>query len=214
MWKFSKITRTFMEIIVMENKRQVFVARKEDLGRLMEIFEAAKRFMRANGNATQWNGAYPSEELILKEIREGHCFIVMEEKRIIGTFCFIIGEDPTYNVIHDGAWLDDAPYGTIHRIASDGSSRGVGHTCVEFCSSLVGTLRADTHEDNRPMRNLLEKEGFVRCGIIFIADGSPRIAFQRINRTPCRKRPSSLVSPGFSEENISGNCLEYKTTSE
>lgn len=200
MWKFSKITRTFMEIFVMENKRQVFVARKEDLGRLMEIFEAAKRFMRANGNATQWNGAYPGEELILKEIREGHCFIVMEEKRIIGTFCFIIGEDPTYNVIQDGAWLNDAPYGTIHRIASDGSSRGIGHTCVEFCSKLIGTLRADTHEDNRPMRNLLEKEGFVRRGIIFIADGSPRIAFQRINPAPCREWSGSLGLPRLSEE--------------
>ena len=38
-------------------------------------------------------------------------------------------------------------------------------------------LRIDTHENNRPMRHLCESRGFTQCGIIYVDDGSPRIAF-------------------------------------
>lgn len=164
----------------MEGHLSIRKAEESDLRRIMEIFDIAKEFMHSTGNTGQWNGAYPGEKLILSEIGQGHCFVVTEiEGRIVGTFCFIIGEDPTYRVIEDGEWLDDEPYGTIHRIASDRTEHGIGHLCISFCSSLIGTLRADTHRDNAPMLSLLEKEGFIRCGIIHLADGAPRIAFQR-----------------------------------
>lgn len=164
----------------MEGHLSIRKAEESDLRRIMEIFDIAKEFMHSTGNTGQWNGAYPGEKLILSEIGQGHCFVVTEiEGRIVGTFCFIIGEDPTYRVIEDGKWLDDEPYGTIHRIASDRTEHGIGHLCISFCSSLIGALRADTHRDNAPMLSLLEKEGFIRCGIIHLADGAPRIAFQR-----------------------------------
>ena len=164
----------------MEGHLSIRKAEESDLRRILEIFDIAKEFMHSTGNTGHWNGAYPGEELILSEIGQGHCFVVTEiEGRIVGTFCFIIGEDPTYRVIEDGKWLDDEPYGTIHRIASDRTEHGIGHLCISFCSSLIGTLRADTHRDNAPMLSLLEKEGFIRCGIIHLADGAPRIAFQR-----------------------------------
>ena len=164
----------------MEGHLSIRKAEESDLRRIMEIFDIAKEFMHSTGNTGQWNGAYPGEKLILSEIGQGHCFVVTEiEGRIVGTFCFIIGEDPTYRVIEDGEWLDDEPYGTIHRIASDRTEHGIGHLCISFCSSLIGTLRADTRQDNAPMLSLLEKEGFIRCGIIHLADGAPRIAFQR-----------------------------------
>ena len=38
---------------------------------------------------------------------------------------------------------------------------------------------ADTHADNAVMQRLLEGAGFVRCGIIYTDDGSPRIAYQK-----------------------------------
>ena len=41
-------------------------------------------------------------------------------------------------------------------------------------------LRADTHADNAPMLRLLPALGFVRCGVVRVADGSPRIAFERL----------------------------------
>ena len=50
---------------------------------------------------------------------------------------------------------------------------------MEHCQS----LRADTHADNKIMQHLLEKNGFTRCGIIHVADGSPRFAYQKLAAT-------------------------------
>ncbi len=170
----------------------------EDLERIMQIFGIAKRFMRSHGNPEQWNGPYPERELMLSEIDRGHCFVVCAGEAIVGTFCLIFGDAPAYGRIEDGRWRNEAPYGTIHRLASDGSVRGVGHRCVEFCYSLIENLRADTHRDNIPMQRLLEKEGFGRCGIIHLADGSPRIAYQKSN--PLKNKLQELVCPRFLSE--------------
>lgn len=43
---------------------------------------------------------------------------------------------------------------------------------------MIPNLRADTHRNNRTMRHLLEKSGFRYCGIIHVADGSERLAYQ------------------------------------
>ena len=51
---------------------------------------------------------------------------------------------------------------------------------VEFCSEKISHLRIDTHEDNIVMQHLIIKNGFRKCGIIHIADGSPRIAYEKI----------------------------------
>jgi RimJ/RimL family protein N-acetyltransferase len=43
----------------------------------------------------------------------------------------------------------------------------------------IPNIRIDTHRDNAIMQHLLEKNGFVKCGIIYVEDGSPRIAYQK-----------------------------------
>ena len=80
-----------------------------------------------------------------------------------------------------GSWLSDAPYGVIHRVASDGRMPGVFHRCAAFCRARCANLRIDTHHDNHTMQRLIEGAGFRRCGVIYVEDGSPRIAYQ----TPC-----------------------------
>lgn len=149
-----------------------------DVPRLMEIFDAARAFMRRSGNATQWSGGYPSADVIAADIRRGASHVVIGDSGcIVGTFAFIIGVDPTYAAI-DGAWPDDAPYGTIHRIASDGSARGVADACLAYCRTLIATIRIDTHADNHPMLAWIRRSGFRYCGVIRLADGAPRLAFQ------------------------------------
>jgi len=104
-----------------------------------------------------------------------------EQESVAGTFCFIQGPDPTYSRIDEGDWLDNDPYWVIHRIASDGSCRGIFEACINWCEKQTPNLRVDTHADNKIMQNLLEKHGFIRCGIIYVANGTPRIAYQRHN---------------------------------
>ena len=84
-------------------------------------------------------------------------------------------------MIEDGDWIGSGPYGVIHRIAGDGSVKGIGTFCINWAYEQCGHLRIDTHEDNYVMQNLLKKLGFERCGIIHIVEGNaPRIAFEKI----------------------------------
>lgn len=152
-----------------------------DLPRMMEIYAYAREFMAATGNPHQWgDGGNPRLEVLEQDIEDGVGYVMEHDGRIVGAFAFIIGEDETYGYIEDGAWLNDEQYGTIHRIAGDGSTKGVLQACVEFGSALIGNLRIDTHHDNVVMQNAIRKCGFEECGTIYVQDGTPRIAYQKI----------------------------------
>lgn len=154
----------------------------EDLPRIMEIYDHARAFMRETGNPTQWGNGYPAEGLIREDIAQGTSYVAVENGELETVFMFRQGEDPTYRVIEDGAWLNEEPYGVLHRIASMGRIRGAGSRCIQWCFEQCGNLRGDTHEDNKVMQHVLEKNGFVKCGRIYIADGSPRIAYQKVKQ--------------------------------
>lgn len=147
-----------------------------DLPRLLEIYAHARRFMAENGNPTQWKNEYPWADMLVENIRKGNQYALLDNSRVCGSFVFLIGPDPTYEYIEDGVWRSDAQYGTIHRLASDGTG-GIFAATLRFCRGLCPHIRVDTHRDNHPMRHLAEKHGFHRCGIIYVEDGTPRIAF-------------------------------------
>ena len=149
---------------------------------LMDIFEQAKRIMRKDGNMRQWTGGYPSREIVMADIGQGNSYVCVDDSgEIVGTFTFILGKDPTYTHIYNGEWLDDTlPYGVIHRLASTGQSKGVANACLQWCCGQVQNLRADTHRDNRILQHILKKHGFQYCGIIYLANGDERLAFQEI----------------------------------
>ncbi len=138
--------------------------------------------MVASGNPFQWRDSWPPSSLVKQDIVTGHSYVCEHNGRIVGTFFFNQGKDiePTYAVISDGKWQNDSPYGVIHRIAGDGSVKGIGAFCIDWCYQRCKHLRMDTHPDNRIMQNLLLKLGFVRCGIIHVVqDTMPRIAFEK-----------------------------------
>lgn len=96
-----------------------------DIDAVMDVFAAAKRYMRANGNASQRGDDYPTCGIAAYDIARGSSYVLTEHGEIAGTFALIIGEDESYRVIEDGAWRLDKPYGTIHRLASNGKAHGV-----------------------------------------------------------------------------------------
>ena len=154
-------------------------ASMEDLERILEIYAYARAFMAENGNPNQWGKTNPPKERLIADIVRGDLYVVTAEEKIRGVFAFFLGEDPTYRKIENGAWLSDAPYGTIHRIASDGSG-GIFPVVLTWCREKIAHIRIDTHHDNVVMQHVVEKAGFQRCGIIYIADGSPRIAYELV----------------------------------
>jgi len=157
----------------------ILLAKEEDLPRIMEIYDIAKAYMRANGNPNQWNGAYPDPETLRTDIEKQRLYVYKKAGSIHGVFMLLLEEEPTYAYIEDGSWREERPYGTIHRLAGDGEVRGLFAKCVAFCEKKVRYLRADTHFDNHTMQHLLEKNGFERRGIIYLKNGDPRIAYQK-----------------------------------
>lgn len=153
-----------------------------DLPEVMGVYAIARNFMRETGNPTQWTGGYPQEELLRGDIASGDSYVAVENGKIEAVFLFRKGDDPTYKVIEDGAWLNDEPYAVLHRIASRGEVKGAGSVCIQWCFTQWPNLRGDTHADNHVMQHVLEKNGFVKCGRIYVADGSPRIAYQRTGK--------------------------------
>lgn len=161
----------------MEIKRAII----DDIDAIMPVFDEARAFMRRSGNLGQWTGGYPSRMQIAEDIAAGHLYKAVDGNAILGVFFFAVMDEPTYHVI-DGSWRYDRPYGVIHRIAR-GSLPFPGsllHEALAFASEAIDYIRVDTYRDNIPMQRALEREGFTRCGIIWIGDGSERIAFDRL----------------------------------
>ena len=160
-------------------------AAASDLPALRPVFEAAKGIMRANGNLDQWSApGFPPEDLLLRDIDRGGGFVISSgaegavEKSLRAYFALLPSPEPTYDRI-DGAWLTDEPYGVIHRIASYPEDHGIFAAIIDFAAARYAHLRIDTHRDNRIMQHLIAKHGFTYCGIIWLEDGTERLAYER-----------------------------------
>jgi len=166
------------------NYMRIRRAETEEIDVIMRVFDAAKQFMRKTGNEKQWVDGYPSKEFILNNIRDHGLYVCLsDDGQIVGVFYFKIEADPTYAQIYDGEWLNDKPYGVVHRIASNGMQKRIGDACLQWCFEQCGNIRVDTHRDNTVMQNVLLRNDYRRCGIICVANGTERIAYQK-TKTP------------------------------
>lgn len=153
----------------------------DDIHLILSMYDHSRTVMRADGNMTQWVG-YPLREDVEEDIKRGVSYIVESGKWKVestGTFALVPGEEPTYNYIDHGRWIDEqTPYSTLHRMAALSGTHGIADIAFRYVKEQASHLRVDTHHDNRPMRHILEKEGFVYCGIIYMPDGAPRDAYE------------------------------------
>lgn len=159
----------------------------EDGERIMEVFSAAKSIMRASGNINQWNEGYPSLDAVRADMEQGGSYVIIdkdsaeEDGRIVAYFAFLPSPEPTYEKIYDGAWIDDTlPYHVVHRIASMPEAHGIFKSIMDFCFAHDPNIRIDTHRDNHIMQHNILKHGFTYCGIIYLASGDERLAYQKI----------------------------------
>ncbi len=156
-------------------------AKPTDITEIMQVMDAAKKIMRQSGNMHQWGDGYPSEEVIFSDMEKHGGFVIEDEGRIVGYFAFLPSPEPTYSKIYDGEWMDDnLPYHVIHRIASYPEAHGIFSTIMDFCFSHDANIRIDTHKDNRIMHHNIKKHGFTYCGIIYLASGDERLAYQKL----------------------------------
>lgn len=169
-------------------KRIIREARLADMSAIMQLMEAAKGIMRSSGNIHQWTGGYPSEAVILSDMERNGGYVVEEgdgehqlHSQIVGYFAFLPSPEPTYTKIYEGEWLDDVqPYHVVHRMASFPDAHGIFNIIMDFCFTADRNIRIDTHRDNHIMQHVIKKYGFTYCGIIYLASGDERLAYQRI----------------------------------
>ena len=152
---------------------------------IMEVMQAAKQIMRATGNAHQWGDGYPSEAVISSDMERGGGYVMVEEGRVVAYFALLASPEPTYGRIYEGEWLDDQlPYHVVHRIASYPDVHHVFSDIIGYAFSQDSNIRIDTHRDNHVMQHNIKKHGFTYCGIIFLASGDERLAYQRVDGKP------------------------------
>ncbi len=162
---------------------------KEDITQLQDIFATARQFMLETGNPNQWAPDYPSTQLLIEDIESGDSYVIEtvsdesadnSTSAIVATFVLRGGIDPTYNTIYEGQWLNDAPYATIHRVASSQQVRGVFKAVMRFALQAYDNIRIDTHRDNLVMQQAIIKAGFRYCGVIHCWNGTDRLAYQML----------------------------------
>ena len=151
----------------------------EERDKVMDIYAYARGFMAAYGNPTQWGTTEPKRAVVEQDIADGKSYVCVENGEIAAVFYYAEEADDTYAAIYEGRWQNDRPYGVVHRIASAGTVKGAGSFCLNWAYEQCKNLRIDTHRNNVVMQNLLKKNGFAYCGIIYIKDGTERLAYQK-----------------------------------
>lgn len=160
--------------------------RKNDIKRILEIYESGSRYLKAQG-VNQWQDEeMPGLEKLKLDIENNHSYIYEIDGEIVATAALCQGIDPTYIKIYQGNWNRDDEYIAIHRfaVAENFRNKGVSHKFLKEIEILakekgIDYLRIDTHKDNEPMKGFLKSNGFKYRGIIYLENGDLRLAFDK-----------------------------------
>lgn len=154
---------------------------------MVRVVAEARRFMAGQG-LTQWQDGTPTPAQLWEDIENGEGYVLRAGGALAATAALLLRDEPDYAVIHEGAWGHAGPYAALHRFALADAWRG-GGLAGRFFARLQGVcaaaglpaMRVDTHRHNAPMQRFLQKQGFVRRGVIYLAyDGDERIAFEKL----------------------------------
>ncbi len=163
-------------------------SKPEDIPAMLEIVRDAVAYLARNG-VPQWQDGYPNEAVLLSDIEKGISYVIEDGGNITAMTAVSFEGDPCYLDI-DGAWLNDEPYGVVHRCAVSAGFRGrkygdaIFDEAEELCRKKgIHNLRVDTHTENKVMGSLLRKHGFILCGTIEVDTATTdtlRDAYQKI----------------------------------
>lgn len=162
---------------------------KSDFSSISSIFDEARGTIAKLG-IDQWQDGYPQEHVICDDIERENSYVICDGEEICGTFVMFLGGEPTYDKIYDGSWItgnNENRYITVHRVAISVKhrGRGIAREMISYISAFGArcgskSVRIDTHEGNVVMRKMLEKNGFKHCGMIYLKNGDPRVAYELV----------------------------------
>ncbi|MCJ7840838.1 GNAT family N-acetyltransferase [Lederbergia sp. NSJ-179] len=182
----ERFMHTEIIIINMENNMEFRKATEQDIHPIMEIIGQAQAYFKKN-HIDQWQHNYPNIHTIMDDILKGYSYVLLKDENIVATTAISFDGEKTYKHIYSGKWLSNGDYAVIHRLAVDHLHKGLGisteviRNVEKMCLNKgVNSIKIDTHEQNLSMQKLLQKNDFKYCGIIYLEDGSKRIAFEKI----------------------------------
>ena len=156
-----------------------------DLPEVMKIIREAQSYFKEQG-IEQWQNNYPNEDVIENDIKNNHSYVLVKDSKIAATTVVSFDGEKTYDEIYEGKWLSEDKYIVIHRVAVVSHLKGIG-LATELMKNVeklalqnnVYSIKGDTHEDNKSMKRMFEKKGFVKCGVIYLEHKNKRIAFEK-----------------------------------
>lgn len=156
-----------------------------DLDQIVEIIELSKKYLKET-KVDQWQDGYPAKEDLRRDIESGNSYVLTNKDEIVATTVISLDGESTYNSIFNGEWITNEEYIVMHRVAVHDKYKGKGifKELIKEAESLalnkgISSIKIDTHRDNISMQRAVVKNNFKRCGIIYLEDGSERIAFEK-----------------------------------
>lgn len=157
-----------------------------DLDQIVEIIELSKKYLKET-KVDQWQDGYPAKEDLRRDIESGNSYVLTNKDEIVATTVISLDGESTYNSIFNGEWITNEDYIVMHRVAVHDKYKGKGifKELIKEAESLalnkgISSIKIDTHRDNISMQRAVVKNDFKRCGIIYLEDGSERIAFEKV----------------------------------
>ena len=161
-------------------------AKISDLDQIMVIIELSKKYLKET-QVDQWQDGYPAKEDLRRDIESGNSYVLTNKDEIVATTVISLDGESTYNSIFNGEWITNEEYIVMHRVAVHDKYKGKGifKELIKEAESLalnkgISSIKIDTHRDNISMQRAVVKNDFQKCGIIYLEDGSERIAFEKV----------------------------------
>lgn len=151
------------------------IANEKDLFGIYTCIKDAKKMLKESGS-DQWQDTdgYPNMETISNLVAARSMYINVEDNEIVGCLALCRGKESNYEEI-EGKWLNDEPYYALHLMAVKNGHyhKGVASNLIKEMIKIayndqIYNLKADTKAENIPMASLLQKQGFIKTGVINI----------------------------------------------
>ncbi len=149
----------------------------QDIDAAAAVLEDGRTALHGRG-IPQWQAGYPNRTTVEADVCAGTGYVAVDEQgNVVGTLAFLLEAEPDYEA-HPELWLTpaiepgkDAAYACIHRcaVAATAARKGVMTAMFDAMENLARkagrtSMRADTHEQNAPMRTFLERRGYAERG--------------------------------------------------
>lgn len=158
-------------------------ATNEDIDCVEAMVLSASKRLGAAG-IDQWQRGYPNRTSIELDVASGVGMVLCEGATIIAYGAVIFTGEPAYEGLTGGEWLTSEEYAVVHRLCVSEIFVGMGFAkrFMEAAEAMavekVGSMRIDTHPDNKIMQSLIGSLGYTYCGDVVIE--SRRLAYEKI----------------------------------